>query len=100
MQKSKYDGIFKMMFRFPVNLEALKRAFSFSFSSILASHADYRCKLVPKLRFPVPRSPFPVPRSVFPLFSNILCLPVKMAVKAVIRSILRCAASQNNILRT
>ena len=25
MQKSKYDGIFKIMFRFPVNLKALKR---------------------------------------------------------------------------
>ena len=30
--------------------------FSSPFCSILTSHADYRCKLVPKLRFPVPRS--------------------------------------------
>ena len=69
--------------------------FSFPFSSILTFHADYHCKLVPKLRFPVPRSSF-----LISTFTNILCLPVRMAVKTVIRPILFCAASQNNIIRT
>lgn len=49
MQKSKYDGISKILFRFPVNLKALKRAFCFPFSF---------CKLIPKLRFRVPGFPF------------------------------------------
>jgi len=58
MQKSKYDGIFKILFRFPVNLKALKRAFCFPFSL---------CKLVPKLLFRVPGFPFPL------LVTSLLC---------------------------
>ena len=75
MQKSKYDGK-KKVFRFPLNLKVrerhknistmqLKSVSQHGFNKLclllqksvelhdLTSHADYRCKLLPKLRFKV-----------------------------------------------